>query len=147
VEVPGGTLRTQIYNGKPRRRIKKLRNVNTGKPFLGLISYPGRRRVIKFDPDPSLNLEYCAELPPPTISVAAHPIKSDPEQAEAWKLAAELLHSHVDTAIMDELQAAADQYTDRPGALLLMLRRRRERGYRPPTLEALAYDLAHFGFR
>jgi hypothetical protein len=106
--------------------------------------------VIKFEPDLSLNLEHCAEYPPPSIPPSAWhwPAKSrDPEQAEAWKLAAELLGAPVDTAIMAVLQKAADQFSLRPGALLIMLRRRRERGHRPPSVEALSHDLAAMGFR
>jgi nucleoid DNA-binding protein len=69
VEVPGGSLRAQIRNGKPyKQHFKKRRNINTGKPFYPrVVSYPGRRRVVKFDPDLNLNLDHCAEYPPPTI--------------------------------------------------------------------------------
>ena len=152
VEVPGGSLRAQIRNGKPyKQHFKKRRNINTGKLFYPrVVSYPGRRRVVKFDPDLNLNLDHCAEYPPPTIpaSVSFRPSAScDREQAEAWKLAAELLRAPVDTAIMAVLQESAERYSDQPGALLHMLRRRRERGYRPPTVEALANDLARAGFR
>lgn len=152
VEAPGGLLRTQIRNGKRHWEIlKKRRNVNTGKIFkTRIVALPGRRRVIKFEPDVNLNLDHCAELPPPSIPPSAWfwPAESrDPEQAEIWKLAAELLGHPVDTATVAVLQDAADVYSRQPGALLNMLRRRRERGHRPPTVEALAYDLATMGFR
>ena len=150
VEVPGGSLRVQLWNGRASHRFQNFRHMKNGLRFFRRVGYPGRRRVIRFDPDLSLNLDHCAEYPPPTIPITACPwlFKSqDPKQAEIWKLAAELLGAPVDTATVAVLQEAADRYSRHPEALLHMLRRRRERGHRQPTLEALAHDLTTAGFR
>jgi nucleoid DNA-binding protein len=51
VEVPCGTLEAKVQSGRPRRKWQRFRNVNTGKTDFQYISYPGRRRVVKFKPD------------------------------------------------------------------------------------------------
>jgi nucleoid DNA-binding protein len=150
VEVPGGRLRVQIWNARRKHFLKfqKLKNVNTGKLFYRIVRYPGWRRVIRFDPDLNLNLDHCAEYPPPTRSVAACPWlfqNQDPAQVEAWKLAAGLLGHPVDTATMTVLQQGADRNPYYRGALLPMLRQCSRIGLRPPSVPALAEALAQAG--
>jgi len=77
VEVPCGTLQVKVQSGKPRRKLQRLRNVNTGKTEFQYISYPGRRRVVKFTPDLALDL---TPLPP-------LPLLETAEQVEARQLA------------------------------------------------------------
>lgn len=130
VEIPGGTIRARTRQGKSRPQLQKFRNVQTGKPSLKLVDYPGRRRVVKFRPDESLDL---TPLPvPPT-----------PEEIECRELAAKLLGHTVDDQSMARLQYGADFPQPRPGALLRRLREVRSRGRRPAGVEDLTAAVAN----
>ena len=86
VEIPGGTIKTQIMNGKPRQVSQRFRDVHTGEIAVQVVDYPGRRRVVKFRPDESLDL---TPLPLPVP-----PATPRPEQIECRRLATELLAIH-----------------------------------------------------
>src|SRR6185369_12528844 len=111
VPIPGGTIQTQIRQGKPRLELQPFENVNTGKHMSKFIRYPGRHRVIKFRPDESLDL-----TPPPP--------PEPPEVTEARQLATEILNlkKPADNALLSALQDAVDLRPNKPGALLRRLR-------------------------
>ena len=50
VEIPGGTIQAKIMNGEPRRASQRFRDVRTGEIAVKVITYRGRRRVVKFRP-------------------------------------------------------------------------------------------------
>src|ERR1039457_5303021 len=104
VEVPGGTLQAKARKGKPRRKNQRFRNVNNKKIAFRLVRYPGGRRVVKFMPDPNLDL-----TPPP--------LPETPEQVEALQRASELLGKPANKAIMARLQQAVEVHPSQPGAL------------------------------
>jgi nucleoid DNA-binding protein len=129
VEIPGGTIKTQIMNGKPRRLSQRFQDVRTREIAVQVVDYPGRRRVVKFRPDESLDL---TPLPvPPT-----------PEEIECRQLATELLAKVVDDQVMIQLQEGADFPSPKPGALLRRLKEARSRGCRIRSTEELTKNLA-----
>jgi nucleoid DNA-binding protein len=128
VEIPGGTIRARIMNGKPRQAEQRFRNVQTGKIDFRVANYPGRRRVVKFKPDESLDL---TPLPaPPT-----------PEEIECRQLAMELIGKPADDAVMESLKRAAALHPQKPGNLLARLRDRQQRGLRYSDAIGLAQDI------
>jgi nucleoid DNA-binding protein len=117
VEIPGGAIQAKIMNGEPRRAPQRFRDVRTGEITVKDVTYPGRRRVVKFRPDESLDL---TPLPvPPT-----------PEEIECRELATELIGMPADDAVMERLKHAAAQPSTKPGNLLARLRDRKQRGLR-----------------
>jgi len=56
VELPFGTLNCKQYTGKGRVRFQRTVNIQTGKRKYRIMRYPGARRVIRFKPDPELDL-------------------------------------------------------------------------------------------
>jgi len=132
VEIPGGTIQAKIMNGEPRRTSQRFRDVRTGEIAVKVINYRGRRRVVKFRPDESLDLTPLqAPPPPPTL-----------EQVECRQLATELLAKSVDDQIMAQLQESADFPSAKPGALLRRLKEVENRGWRISSTEDLTAYLA-----
>jgi nucleoid DNA-binding protein len=122
VPIPGGTIQATIRQGRPRQEwLHRFQNVQTGKAMSKTVKYPGRRRVVKFKPDESLDL-----TPPPLP-----PPPETPEQIEARQLATELLalKEHADKALMAILQQAVEVHPHKPGALLRRLREFKSRGW------------------
>jgi nucleoid DNA-binding protein len=132
VEIPGGWIQLKWYGGKPRREWHGFRNVNTGKLGHTIVTYRGRRRVVKFKPDLKLDLTRPPAPPPP---------HSD-EQIDCRKLAGELLGGTANDQVMARLERAAQHPIPKPGALLRRLRAIRERGWRHRTAEELAANIA-----
>jgi nucleoid DNA-binding protein len=61
VELPGiGTLEVVIHKGKSQRRLQKTRNIASKQIEHQVLTLPGRRRVVKLRPDPSLKLPLSA---------------------------------------------------------------------------------------
>ena len=129
VEIPCGTIQAKIMNGEPRRASQRFRDVRTGEIAVKVINYRGRRRVVKFRPDESLDL---TPLPPPPTR----------EQVECRQLATELLAKAVDDQIMAKLQKGADFPSAKPGALLRRLKEVQNRGWRITSTEDLTACLA-----
>jgi nucleoid DNA-binding protein len=128
VEIPGGVIQAQIMNGAPRQASHRFRSVRTGEITVKTVNYPGRRRVVKFRPDVSLDL---TPLPaPPT-----------PEQIECRQLVTELIGMPPDDAIMESLLRAAAFPPQKPGNLLARLRDRKQRGRRYQDASKLAEDI------
>lgn len=136
VEVPGGTIQAKVRKGKPRRPLQKFRGIQTGEIEHRFVDLPGRRRVLKFTPDFSLDL---TPLPPPLVP-------ETPEQVELRQLASALLGKPVDKAIMAKLQAAVEVHTFKPGALLRRLRAIQSRGLQfDNDVHSLAQEItAHY---
>jgi len=132
VEIPGGTLQSKIRNGKPRTRIQKFRNIQTGKIDHRIVDYPERRRVLKFTPNLNLDLT----LPGP-------PIPEIPEHIEARQLASELLGKPVNKVVMVMLQEAVKTHPFKRETLLQRLREFKDRGERFDGVVSLARQLAH----
>lgn len=132
VEIPGGTIQAKIMNGNPRRASQRFRDVRTGEIIVKIVNYRGRRRVVKFRPEESLDLTPLPVPPPPPT----------PEQMECRRLATELLATAVDDQIMAELQKDADFPSPKPGALLRRLKEVRNRGLRIRSTEDLTAALA-----
>lgn len=132
VEIPGGWIQVKWYGGKPRREWHGFRNANTGKLGYRIVTYRGRRRVVKFKPDPKLDLAR-PPAPPPAYSA---------EQIECRKLAEELLGGTANDQVMARLERAAQHPTPKPGALLRRLRAIRDRGWHHRTAEELAASVA-----
>jgi nucleoid DNA-binding protein len=64
VDIPGGTIKANTRNGKPRATMQQFRNIQTDEIDRRIVRYPGQRRVVKFRPDETLDL---TPLPlPPT---------------------------------------------------------------------------------
>ena len=129
VEIPGGTIQAKIMNGEPRRASQRFRDVRTREIAVKVINYRGRRRVVKFRPDESLDLTPLP--PPPTL-----------EQVECRQLATELLAKAVNDQIMAQLLQGADSPSSKPGALLRRLKEVRNRGWRISSTEDLTACLA-----
>jgi nucleoid DNA-binding protein len=134
VEIPGGTIQAKIMNGEPRRLSQRFQDVRTRKIAVKVVTYPGRRRVVKFRPDESLDL---TPLPLPVP-----PATPTPEQIECRRLATELLAKAVDDQVMTQLQEGADHPSPKPGALLRRLREVQNRGWRIRSTEELTKNLA-----
>ena len=132
VEIPGGTIRAKIMNGNPRRVSQRFRDVRTREITVKVINYRGRRRVVKFRPDESLDLTPSPVPPPPPTL----------EQVECRQLATELLAKAVDDQIMAQLQEGVDSPSSKPGALLRRLREVRNRGWRISSVEGLTAAFA-----
>jgi nucleoid DNA-binding protein len=132
VEIPGGTIQAKIMNGKPRRARPRFRDVHTGKISFKVVNYPGRRRVVKFRPDVSLDLTPLPVPPPPPT----------PEEIRCRQLAMELLAQAVDDQIMAKLQQGAHFPTPKPGALLRRLKEVQNRGWRISSTEDLTTAIA-----
>jgi nucleoid DNA-binding protein len=129
VEIPGGAIQAKSMNGEPRQVSQRFQDVRTGEITVKDVNYPGRRRVVKFRPDESLDL---APLPvPPT-----------PEEIECRQLATELLGKAVDDQIMAALQKGADFPSPKPSALLRRLQGVQDRGWRINSTEDLTAGLA-----
>jgi hypothetical protein len=111
-----------------------FRDVHTGKISFRVVNYPGRRRVVKFRSDESLDLTPLPVPPPPPTL----------EQIECRQLAAELLAQAVDDQIMAKLQQGADFPSPKPGALLRRLKEVQSRGWRISSTEDLTAALAKF---
>ena len=116
-------------NGEPRRASQRFQDVRTGEIAVKVINYRGRRRVVKFRPDESLDL---TPLPPPPTR----------EQVECRQLATDLLAKAVDDQIMAQLQKDADFPSPKPGALLRRLKEVRNRGWRITSVEDLTAAFA-----
>jgi nucleoid DNA-binding protein len=138
VEIPGGTIQAKIRKGKPRQeKMHKFKNVQTRKAMYKAVKYPGRRRVVTFTPDKTLDLTPPPLPPPPETS----------EQIEARQLATELLalKEPADTATMTTLQQAAEFHSNKPGALLRRLREFKTRGWQFHDVYSLATRVtAHY---
>jgi nucleoid DNA-binding protein len=134
VPIPGGTVQAKIRKGKPRYKLQPYRNINTGRYMLKLIHYSGRRRVVKFTPDESLDLTPLPVPPPPDT----------PEQIEARRLARELLEfkQPADNALMAKLQQAVEVHPTAHGSLLPRLREFKARGWSFINIEQLAAQVA-----
>jgi len=132
VEIPGGTIQAKIMNGNPRQVAQRFRGVRTGEITVKIVNYRGRRRVVKFRADESLDLTPLPVPPPPPT----------PEQIECRQLATELLAKAVDDQIMAQLQEGADSPSSKPGALLRRLKEIRNRGWRISSTEELTAALA-----
>jgi nucleoid DNA-binding protein len=132
VEIPGGTMQAKIMNGEPRRASQRFRNVRTTEIDSRIVTYPGRRRVVKFRPDESLDLTSLSAPPPPPT----------PEQIECRRLATELLAKAVDDQIMAQLLEGADSPSSKPGALLRRLKEVQNRGWQIRSTEDLTACLA-----
>jgi nucleoid DNA-binding protein len=129
VEIPGGTIQGKIMNGSPRRASQRFRDIRTRKIAVKVINYRGRRRVVKFRPDESLDLTPLPATP-------------TPEQIECRRLAMELLAKVVDDQIMTQLQKGADFPSPKPGALLRRLKEVQNRGWPNRSTEKLSANLA-----
>ena len=132
VEIPGGSIQAKIMNGESRRASQRFRDVRTREITVKVINYRGRRRVVKFRPDESLDLTPLPAPPPPPT----------PEQFECRRLATELLAEAVDDQIMAKLQKGADIPSAKPGALLRRLKEVQNRGWRITCTEDLTACLA-----
>jgi len=108
VELPIGTLEVKSQKGKPRRKIQRFRNIQTGEIDARKVELPGRHRVIKFKPDPKLELPLDPPPPPPP------PPPESPEWAHARQLVSELLGRPADQAMLDKLQFAVEFHPQRP---------------------------------
>jgi nucleoid DNA-binding protein len=128
VEIPSGTIQTKIMIGQPRRAKQRFRNVRTGEICSKVVDYPGRRRVVKFRSDDSLDLTL---LPAPPTS----------EEIESRQLATELIGGPADDAVMESLKRAAALPPKKPGNLLARLRDRQQRGRRYKDASGLAADI------
>ena len=73
VEIPGGTIQAKIMNGEPRRASQRFRDVRTREITVKVINYRGRRRVVKFRPDESLDL---TPLPAPPPHAGTDPMQA-----------------------------------------------------------------------
>jgi nucleoid DNA-binding protein len=139
VEVPGGTIQAKIRQGRPRRKLQRFQNVQTGKTAFRLVTFQGRRRVVKFKADEGLDL-----TPPPAPET--------PEQVKARQLATELLGKPADQAIMATLQQGVEVHPQRPwerlerkpdpGTLLRRLRCIKAKGLRFYFDSQLAHEVA-----
>jgi hypothetical protein len=135
VEIPGGTIQAMVRKGKPRRRVQRFRDIQNGKVAYRIVIYPGRRRVVKFTPDLTLDL---TPLPPP-------PLPETSEQVEARQLASEMLGKAADKPIMATLQRAVELHPFTPGALLRRLREFKGRGWQFCGIDSLARQVtAHY---
>ena len=134
MEIPGGTIQAMVRKGKPRRKFQRFRDIRQGKVAYRIVSYPGRRRVVKFTADLSLDL---TPLPPP-------PLPETSEQLEARQLASELLGKAADKSIMATLQRAVEVHPFKPGALLRRLREFKGRGWRFGGVTSLAHQVTAY---
>jgi hypothetical protein len=132
VEIPGGTIQAKVRKGKPRRKFQRFRDIQQGKVAYRIVSYPGRRRVVKFTPDLTLDL---TSLPPP-------PLPETPEQVETQQLASELLEMPADKATMATLQQAVTVHPFKPGALLRRLQEFKNRGWKFGSVALLARQVS-----
>jgi len=152
VEVPGGILQAKIHQGKPRKTLQRLSNVNTGKRSSRLVKYPGRRRVLNFTPDEKVDLPMPPPLPPPEAPKAVPtPPPETPEEIETRQLAAALLGKPVDRAIIAILQHATEINPDgtpvsspKSGALLRRLRDMSARGWTFPDVASLERAVTNY---
>jgi hypothetical protein len=153
VEIPGGTIQANMWQGKPRGELHKFVNVQTGKVGYKMVKYPGRHSVIKFTPDESLDFTPPPVLPPPVmpaqIEVLAPilpPPPEPPEEIEARQLAGELLglKQPSDRALMVSLQRAAEVHRYKPGSLLRRLREFKARGWQFGSVHSLAERLTEY---
>ena len=131
VEIPGGTIQAKIRNNQPRRQWTRLRNVRTGKIASRIINYPGPRRMVRFEPDHTLDL---SPLPAP-------PVPETPEQVETRQHVVELLGRSPSPAEMSLLAEAGSVHARGPNSLLLRLRDRKSRGRSYTNADELARDL------
>jgi nucleoid DNA-binding protein len=131
VEVPGGTLQAKARKGKSRMKSQRFRNVNKKKIAFRFVRYPGARRVVKFTPDPNLDL-------------TPLPLPETPEQVEALQLASALLGKPANKAIMARLQQAVEVHPFKEGALLRRLRECKSRGRTFDNVEWLANQISAF---
>jgi nucleoid DNA-binding protein len=132
VEIPGGTIQPWGREGKPHGHWHRFRNIATGKIQFRYVKYPGERRVIKFKPDLSLDL-----TPPPPP-----PRQLTPEEAEARRLASEILGRAADEAIMGMLENAMRSRPYKPGSMVRRLRELKARGRACRLPEQLAEAIA-----
>jgi nucleoid DNA-binding protein len=131
VDVPGGTLQAKARKGKPRMKSQRFRSVNNKRIAFKFVRYPGAHRVVKFAPDPNLDLE-----PPP--------LPEPPEELEARAIASELLGMPASQAIMARLQQAVEVHRFKEGALLRRLRECKSRGRTFDNVEWLANQISAF---
>jgi hypothetical protein len=129
VQIPGGTIQSKVREGPRRRMLQPFRNVNTGQPMEREVLYQGRRRVVKFKPDPHLTFP----LPPPP---------EPPEEVEARPIASELMGSPVSREMLAVLQHALARRSRPPETFFTRLKVVKSRGIRPRNLDELRFYLA-----
>ena len=130
VEIPGGSIVKTIRKGKPRQKLQKFRNVNTGKVRYKTVRLPGTHMSVKFRPDVTLDLSPLPVPPPP----------EPPEVTEVRHLATELLglSKPADDQTLATLQKAVDLHPHQPGALLRRLQEAKRRGWLATSVSELA---------
>ena len=137
VEIPGGVLRTVVKNLKRRSSSRMIHNVNKNRKEYRIIEYPGgRRRVIQFLRDRSIDLEPPVPAPPPPPP----PTEEELRIAERLKL---VLDCDYDAAqVLPAIRQAFEPISGyRQSSLAGNLRHFHDRGFRFPSVEALAHAL------
>ena len=124
VETPLGMITVRGRKGQRRQELHLFRNVQTENARYKLVHYPGQHRVVKFQPNYSLDL---TPLPKP----------KSPEEIECRRLAEELLGRCVTDAYMAQLRQSAALRGNRPGALLGRLQCIKDRGLKPCSQDQL----------
>lgn len=132
VEIPGGCIQAVGRNSRPRQKLQRFRNVQTGKAMYRIVRFRGPHRVVRFRPDMQLDM---SPLPAP-------PPEPTPEQIEIQQLASELFEKPVNEALLARLQEAVEVHPHKPGALLRRLRELKARGYRYFNIRMMAGDIS-----
>jgi len=159
VEVPGGTLEVKIFKGREWATLQYFQNIATKEPMVRTVHTPGRRRVVKLKPDPTMVviLEPPPPPPPPRPPPAPKPPPPKPETAEEIEerqLVTDLLGlaKLADDGTMAILRNAVGappripgaQLSPKPGALLRRLREMKARGRRFSFVSELAQQVSEY---
>jgi nucleoid DNA-binding protein len=135
VEIPGGSIQVEDREGKARLELNHVfQDLETGEPVTRPVRYKGKRKIVKFVSDESLDLSPLPAAPRPAR-------RETPEFAACRKLASELVEEPIDNIGMQLLQRVVYSHARSPTALLAALRERKARGYGYETLELLAADI------
>lgn len=145
VEAPGGTLQVTVAKGRPRQKLQRFRSIATGQVQFRLTRYPGRRRIVKLKPDPSMVV--ILDSPP-----LPAPRPENTAEREERQLASLLLGRPADQAVMTSLRQAVGAHPripgarlpPKPGALLRRLREMNARGWKFSDLPDLAQRVSEY---
>lgn len=151
VEVPGGILQAKVTKGTERATLQWFQNIATKEAMARMVHAPGRRKVVKLQPDPELVL-IPDPPPPPPLPPPPHPETA--EEVEERQLVTCLLglSSLADDGTMTTIRHAVDAHPRRPGvklsakpgALVRRLREMKARGWHFSLVPELAQQVSEY---
>jgi hypothetical protein len=104
VEIPGGTFRARFQEGRRRSELRAFRHPTTGKLACRLVTFPGGRRVVRFNSGKNLDLTP-APLPPLQLTTEEAQCRHLISELMGGRPAGDVVMRILDAALHEPLQA------------------------------------------